>query len=126
MSDYTDSSRFNLNEEGLFKETKIQCSGDEPKLDHSSNASGDIENAILIHTWLQGLNRLQASDARLWTYLTHARFFSYTVARFPHPTQPEKIVQNILSHWFVGRGGLRRNAISFMARGRSDLCTLGT
>lgn len=112
LDDYKASATFNLDEEGLFKETRIQCLGEDPKLTHSSNASEDIENAILIHKWMPKLTRLQSSDGRLWAYLTHARFFSYTAARFPHPSQPEKIVQNILSHWFVGRGGLRRNAIS--------------
>jgi hypothetical protein len=43
----------------------------------------DLENSITFYEKVKGLNPTIASDPRLWTYLTHVRFFSYMKKRWP-------------------------------------------
>lgn len=35
----------------------------------------DLENTLKLHAALRGLSPVQATDERLWTYLTHATFW---------------------------------------------------
>ena len=42
----------------------------------------DCENSIAIFTALKGLDRIQASDKRLWVSLTHDLFFEYSKSRW--------------------------------------------
>lgn len=107
--DYTDADFFDLEESGLFMRSAVMAQGEVPELTISSEASHDVENAVKLHEWLANLTPIQASDQRLWAYLTHGPFFSYTKARFPFGASDT--AENIRSHWFVGKG-LRRNAIS--------------
>lgn len=76
--------------------------------------SEDAENSIRVHQWLRHLPRAAATDARLWTYLSHAEYFEYCRARWDVPSDIEAARRAIVSHWFVGggRGGLRRNAVA--------------
>lgn len=71
----------------------------------------DIENAIKLYEYLP-LNETQASDKRLWTYLTHITFKNYTRERWLNDKTLEK---NIYERWFIAGNSaraLRRNAIS--------------
>jgi hypothetical protein len=43
----------------------------------------DLDNSIQFYESVQGMNPTIASDPRLWTYLTHARFFDYMKMRWP-------------------------------------------
>lgn len=43
----------------------------------------DLENSILLYENLRDLNEVQASDERLWVYLTHVRFWDYMTQRWP-------------------------------------------
>jgi hypothetical protein len=43
----------------------------------------DLDNSIAIYEKIKGINPTIASDPRLWTYLTHVRFFSYMKNRWP-------------------------------------------
>lgn len=53
------------------------------KIPKSKNEHFDLENAIIIHKELENLSPLQASDRRLWTYLTHVTFWDYMRKRWP-------------------------------------------
>jgi hypothetical protein len=84
----------------------------------------DFENAVKLHKYLPGLSRVQASDKRLWTYLTHVEFFNYCSERWGYAAEwheikddkDEKIeaVKNYRQHWFIGTAAraLERNAIA--------------
>jgi len=48
-----------------------------------ANSSYDLENSILLYENIIGLNPTIASDSRLWTYLTHVRFWDYMKKRWP-------------------------------------------
>ena len=61
----------------------------------------DFENARTLHSGLQ-LTVTQATDLRLWTYLSHVQFWKYMRVRFPAGRiDSEKKTQYILDHWFV-------------------------
>lgn len=114
VSTYRDGESFSLNPDRIFNETHIRSSTNRPDLQVPSagnRAVGDAENAILIHQYLRDLTPLMASDRRLWVYMTHDPFFNYCQQRFPF-SGSGKNESNIIDHWFFGRGGLRRNAIS--------------
>jgi hypothetical protein len=84
----------------------------------------DVENAIKVFEYLQNLNKTQASDMRLWTYLSHATFRRYTMERWPLKQTQEEVrsdaekekqaVNYIIEHWFhTGSSrSLRRHSIA--------------
>lgn len=43
----------------------------------------DFENSIILYEALDGLTEVQASDERLWAYLTHVYFWDYMQGRWP-------------------------------------------
>lgn len=43
----------------------------------------DLENSILLYESLKNINEVQASDERLWAYLTHTHFWKYMRKRWP-------------------------------------------
>ncbi len=85
----------------------------------------DLENAIALYEAFPGLNETQASDTRLWTYLTHVSLRDYVAKRWPLSGSFEQVSKDakakeaatnyILSHWFATGGNdrsLRRNAVA--------------
>ncbi|MFZ3011405.1 MAG: DUF6339 family protein [Minisyncoccia bacterium] len=89
----------------------------------NESASNDLENAIALYEAFPDLTETQASDPRLWTYLTHVTLRDYVFARWPIGGSCEQIktdskqqattIDFILSHWFASGGNdrlLRRNA----------------
>ncbi len=50
------------------------------KLDYSDS---DLENTKILYPALKHLTPLQASDPRLWTYLTHVTYWDYMRKRWP-------------------------------------------
>lgn len=88
-------------------------------------AGDDIENAIAIYEAYRDINETQASDSRLWTYLSHVTFRDYTIRRWAVGGNYENLKSNnakkkainfILSHWFSFNSNndrmLRRNSIA--------------
>ena len=47
------------------------------------NGYYDTENAIILYKEFQTLNETQASDSRLWVYLTHVTLWKYMRKRWP-------------------------------------------
>lgn len=88
------------------------------------SASNDLENAIAIYEAFPGLTEAQASDPRLWAYLTHVSLREYVMARWPIAGSSEHLkgdrnatniaIRSVLSHWFASGNDrtLRRNAIA--------------
>lgn len=54
----------------------------ELKLPKSGN-NFDLGNSILLYENLKGIHPTIASDSRLWTYMTHVRFWKYMRSRWP-------------------------------------------
>ena len=82
----------------------------------------DASAARLIFQWLQKLDVTQASDARLWTYLTHVTFADYVHARWggglEGSIEPDA---RVLERWFF-RG---QGSATFFRNGLSRLWWFG-
>jgi len=75
----------------------------------------EVSRCVKIYEALSNLTPQQATDERVWTYLTHFVFWDYARARWaPLPKKQEKKMQSIKSHFFLTgvRGMVRDNAIS--------------
>lgn len=64
----------------------------------------DYENSRIIFEAYKGLTPVQATDSRMWAYLSHITYWEYMRARRPIEEQPtNKRVDYILNHWFIQR-----------------------
>jgi hypothetical protein len=89
--------------------SKVEVADAPPALGPS--ASEDINNATKIYEYLP-IDNTQASDIRLWIYMTHITFKDYLLARWPVGESDNE--QRVLDRWFLtgNARSLRRNAIS--------------
>lgn len=73
----------------------------------------DASNSILIHRYLFDLRPDQATDTRLWTYMTHSDFFAYTKERWPGRRSSNR-AQHVRNRYFLrgGRQGQLQNAVA--------------
>lgn len=91
----------------------------------SDSSNNDINAAIALYEAFPELSEAQASDPRLWVYLTHVSLREYVLKRWPvnesceqvigDSNKKETVINNILSHWFATGGNdrsLRRNAVA--------------
>lgn len=77
--------------------------------------SDDVDSAIAVFEHLGPLSASQASDPRLWTYLSHVTFREYTMNRWKLDSSDEsKKKSSIIDHWFVSENDrrLRRHSIA--------------
>lgn len=95
-----------------FLETSIAVPDSVPEL--GTKPGDDVDSAIAIFDYLGKLNATQASDRRLWTYLSHVTFREYTMKRWEIESDDAKASTSILEHWFVSENDrrLRRHAIA--------------
>lgn len=77
-----------------------------------------FENSRIFFEAYKSLTPEQASDPRLWTYLTHVTFRKYMQKkRLPKTKEKKQAAQFILQHWFVyplNAKNLLRNDISLL------------
>jgi hypothetical protein len=88
---------------GIYIEDNFDLNGDKT----------DIENSISLYENLE-LNETQASDKRLWTYLTHVWFWNYMKKRWPI-NDSEEVIGRIKGRYFINNVNietLTRNGIS--------------
>lgn len=93
-----------------------------PELEPS--VESDVDNSIKIYEFLEKLDKTQASDKRLWIYLSHVTFRQYTMARWNLKTSPDDLIYNneakrkaisyISERWFLSGNArsLRRHSIA--------------
>lgn len=85
--------------------------------------AGDLPNAIALHEYYKDIDETQASDPRLWAYLSHVQFREYALARWGYggvykdlkdETEKSKAKTYFFEHWFVSGNDrdLRRHAIA--------------
>lgn len=67
------------------------------------NSENDYNTAICIYEAFKFLEPIQASDERLWTYLTHVDLYEYMTARWSDVYTGKSIEKSkyILDHWFL-------------------------
>lgn len=85
--------------------------------------SADLENAIALHEYFKSIDETQASDPRLWAYLSHAEFRKYALIRWGlkgsysdlrNEEDKKRAINYIFEHWFISGNDrdLRRHAIA--------------
>ena len=106
-------------EENPLRTTGIQIPGlpEELPLPESKNKLHDMENSATMFRALETLKPQQATDERLWAYMTHYVFSSYARVRWPIPPNADLRgkVSHVRRHWFIeggNRGLVRDNAIA--------------
>jgi len=104
--------------------SNIEVKGKPPalKVPKADVVSADLENAITLYEYYCGLDETQASDPRLWAYLSHIEFRKYALARWGlkgsykdlKDEAKNKAINYILEHWFVSGNDrdLRRHALA--------------
>lgn len=115
---------FPVKEKELLRST-IEVRGKAPvlKVPKKDPVSADLENAIALHAYYAGIDETQASDSRLWVYLSHVEFRRYTLGRWglggafkdlKDDDSKKRAIAQILDHWFVSGNDrdLRRHAIA--------------
>ncbi|MBS1579110.1 MAG: hypothetical protein JST29_05670 [Bacteroidetes bacterium] len=81
------------------------------------NVNDDCGNAIQIYEAFQKLEPIQASDGRLWVYLSHVDLYLYMVKRWNavHDNTAKGGKEYILEHWFLSssaQSSLMRHALA--------------
>ena len=104
-------------ERSLYATTKISELPDDLLLMPDDKDFFDSENAKRVYTALHGLTLTQASDPRLWTYLTHVKYWKYMRKRWPIKAgvANDKVIGTVVSRYFlVGdkSRGLTRNGLA--------------
>jgi len=78
----------------------------------------DFENSQKVFTAFKEMNPVQATDTRIWTYLSHVTFWDYMRRRYSVEEKEEsKRSSFILQHWFiesVSATNLTRHGISLL------------
>lgn len=102
-----------LEEQGeryIHNATDLHVSFPELRYEETNNNRYDLENAISLYESLP-LQPYQATDMRLWVYLTHYTYWEYMKHRWPEPPKqnPES---NILVRYFDGEKPFSRNGIA--------------
>ncbi|MEX0981053.1 MAG: DUF6339 family protein [Bacteroidales bacterium] len=88
-----------------------------PNLFNKINPDNDFETAVHIFEAFPNLEPIQASDERLWTYLSHVDLYPYMIKRWDavHNRTAKDSTAYILEHWFLtstSQAGLLRHALS--------------
>ena len=100
--------------EGAVLESRIEAAPPPPLMIPADNNLRDAENVRRVFQWLHRLSPVQASDSRLWTYLTHGPYADYTAARCP--IRPDtNVADRIRERYFLEGEGLAsivRNSIA--------------
>lgn len=115
---------FKVDEKNLLQST-IEIAGNLPLLKMPENdiVAADLENCITLYDYYKGIDETQASDPRLWAYLSHVEFRKYSLARWGLPEkyknatdeiQKKKAINQIIEHWFIDSNDrdLRRHAVA--------------
>lgn len=100
-------NKFKYTERAIIPNIEIRVNS--PKLIYPKRGNlYNFENSKNIFEAYKTLNPTQATDIRLWTYLSHVTYWRYMRIRRPVEKQPKKgRVNYILTHWFIQRVNAR-------------------
>lgn len=74
----------------------------------------DVDNAARVHEYLGEMDRANASDARLWTYLAFGTFRDYMEKRWPLITDDSESdgwKRRVLDRWLLHNGSITRGRL---------------
>ena len=114
-----DSNKYRTNE-FVFDKKQILMMSNIVKPDlllSKLNPANDFETAIQIFEAFKTLEPIQASDERLWTYLSHVDLYPYMVKRWNavYKGTAKDVNDYILEHWFLtssAQSSLLRHALA--------------
>lgn len=122
----TDVSNYQLDEtwvenmypdRSLFATTKLADLPDDLLRIPEGDEKFDLENSERLFNALRGLTLTQAADPRLWTYLTHVKYWKYMRKRWPINAEVElvKARGSVVSRYFLSGDkarALTRNGVA--------------
>ncbi len=83
----------------------------------SNKCHFDFENAKQLFDSYKNLTPFQATDIRIWTYMSHVSHMDYIRTRYPIPENDAKAAaKHIESHWFINNLSARRISDHGIAR----------
>jgi hypothetical protein len=89
-------------ERSLFANTKLADLPNDLLLVPDGDEKHDLENSKRLYSALSGLTLTQASDPRLWTYLTHVKYWGYMRKRWPiKDAATDKVIGSVISRYFL-------------------------
>lgn len=94
---------FPVNEEFVFENPDIAIA-ELPtlKFPSSSNDLNNFENGKIIYEAYKHINPVQATDSRIWTYMTHVTFWDYMKERMKFSNiNSDNASEYILKHFFI-------------------------
>jgi Family of unknown function (DUF6339) len=108
----TDVSRYQLDTpwveqlfpaRALFATTKLADLPDDLLIMPEGDEKFDLENSERLYSALRGLTLTQAADPRLWTYLTHVKYWRYMRKRWPikEGADASAVSGSIVSRYFL-------------------------
>ena len=111
------NARFDYNKKEVFENTTILTENPELILPEAGN-NHDFDNAKIIFDIYRSMTPVQATDVRIWTYLSHVTYWEYMQKRRSVDKQPEqKRTGYILQHYFIDTlnpNNLMRHDISLL------------
>jgi hypothetical protein len=107
---------------------ELPLEGDSVALNDLKLSAGDehfeVENCLAVHGFLSSLTPYDARDERLWCYLSHTLFLPHARARWPIPTDDEKAVKHIQTHFFASTNRqVERDNVASRLWWMAHLCT---
>lgn len=92
-----------FSERSLFATTKLAELPDDLLLMPEGDKNFDLENSELLYSALPGLTLTQAADPRLWTYLTHIKYWKYMRKRWSinNAVETDSKRSSIVSRYFL-------------------------
>ena len=118
------NSSYPVKERGLLLST-IEVQGKAPalKIFKKDPALSDLKNSIALYEYYKNIDETQASDPRLWAYLSHVEFRKYTLSRWglsgtygdlKDDSAKQKAINQLMDHWFISGNDrdLRRHSIA--------------
>lgn len=103
LSDLYKSDLFKFNNTDVLENKRIPLNDNPELLIPEKDNFFEYENAIKIFQAYKDIDRTQATDTRIWTYLAHITYWKYMKARWPIPENEssEKTITFILQHWYM-------------------------
>ena len=108
--------------ESAILQSTLEVSERTPEL--AIGVEADVDNSIKVYEFLENLDKTQASDKRLWIYLSHVTFREYTMGRWGLKTSSDDLLYNndakrkaityVAERWFLSGNArsLRRHSIA--------------
>lgn len=105
-------ARFPFEEENILENRRILVETTPELKEPNGENLYEYENARSLFEAYKDLSRTQATDARMWTYMSHVQYWDYMRVRWPSDPNKDKtdLAKYILDHWYVN--GISAKSIS--------------